>query len=76
MTCSHCEGLHFVPCPRAPKQSVCTLACTSCKGKHVVPCPDCEAHQEHEEVSVSAEADSILRQMDEALGPLGKRSTK
>jgi hypothetical protein len=73
MTCPTCNNLRFVPCPRSSVKTVCARSCEVCHGKHMIPCRDCEAHQEHEEIHASAEADSILAQMDEALGPLAKK---
>lgn len=72
MTCRRCEGLHYITCPRASVKTVCALSCDRCHGKHMVPCPDCEAHQEHAEIHTAAEADSILAEMNQALGPLAK----
>lgn len=72
MTCLRCEGLHYITCPRATVRTVCALSCDRCHGKHMVPCPDCEAHQEHAEIHTAAEADSILSEMNQALGPLAK----
>lgn len=53
MTCRLCEGLRFVPCPRATVKSVCTLNCPRCHGKHMVPCPECEPTQNRIDMAIS-----------------------
>lgn len=53
MTCSRCDGLRFVPCPRASVKTVCARSCERCHGNHMVPCPACEVSQNAVDMAIS-----------------------